>query len=174
MVVTVYVWRGRWNKKDWTGHSALAVEPDSLYLSYWPRRGGPRSRKAAPKKNALEPRDATWSDELGEDVQHIGYRPTGTVTLRNLNEPTIRECWESAKLGRFDILSMNCSTVVGRALLKSYQDALEDDWWLKVKVAKMVLPQNSFDAMLMSMSDDTIWYPSQVLRFANLLKRLAG
>ena len=176
MTTWVYVWLGAWRRPgatSWTGHSALSLD-SGLYISYWPSKSesfGSLSRRV----KILQWRPHRFSLSIDVDIRKLG-RPDHTVAIKNLEEKSIERFWLKVKNGerrQFHSLDHNCSTVVARALGRGHSDALRE---LKratlIKQIRWLGPSNYFAMVAASISTDTLWYPSQVLRYARALAKV--
>jgi hypothetical protein len=173
MTVDVRVWLGAWRRPDaWTGHSSLSIEP-ALYISYWPGRSESRAYPRK-KKSVFRERPQGWSDSIDADITKLG-RPSHIVRIDNLNEKSIEKFWSDIKAGngKFNLLEHNCSTVVANALQTGYTEAMESGRFGTIaKQVRWLAPSNYLAFALASFSNESIWYPSQVLRLARSLARV--
>ena len=102
-MVRVYVWnysrRAVITKTGNVGHAAMQIGPE--YISWWPATDGSRYLSTPTDDEAAE----------GKAADHV-------IDVFGLDEPTMMNWWQGFKNGnRYELISMNCSTVVGRALL---------------------------------------------------------
>lgn len=122
--VTVYVWDTRGNAfKDLDnfsindhGHASMQIGYE--YLSFWPKnRGG----KLANIATAFFLRDAKYIDSYSEDRIAMGRGADHKVTLTSINNKIALDYWDDVKMMRtgFRLMETNCSTIVGRSLVKA-------------------------------------------------------
>jgi len=172
----VHVWLGAWRRPEatsWTGHSALSLD-SGLYISYWPSK----SESLSPlwkRVKILQWRPHRFSLSIDVDIRKLG-RPDHTVAINNLNEKSMEHFWLKVKNGerrQFHSLDHNCSTVVARALGTGHNDAIKEmKRGALIKQIRWLGPSNYFAMVAASISADTLWYPSQVLRYARALAKV--
>lgn len=181
-MVRVHVWRGvLFDDKTWTGHAALSAGKDlanpSLYISYWPKKGGDQ-RPGKKGRKLTRSRAGTYQEALADDVTEMGAPPSNTVDIAGLAEAAMTAFWREVLTGedkRFKLAGHNCSTVVAGALKRGYVESLDRaSFGELVKVVRWLDPSNAVALGLADMSSDTIWYPRQVLRYAEALRRVTA
>ena len=106
------------------GHSSALVR--STYVSFWPSDDS----GSKPKKAKLSSRTPYYVEDYKEDCSKDAMnRPADhIIEIKNLDEQAMLSYWydEKAKQNNFHFLESNCSTIVGRMLLKGW-DPLDHD-----------------------------------------------
>ena len=176
MTSWVYVWLGVWRRPaptSWTGHSALSLD-SGLYISYWPSKSESFSFLSR-KANILQWRPHRFTESIDVDIRKLG-QPDHAVAIKNLNERSMEHFWLNLKNGeqrRFHSLGHNCSTVVARALVRGHRDAIKElTFATPINQIRWLEPSNYFAVVCAGISTGTLWYPSQVLRYARALAKV--
>lgn len=156
-MIDVLIWLPGFNAQGINvGHAALQIGP-SDYVSFWPGR-----YKAFLGSPAMSPRFHSYR----EDVEAEGGPPDYVVRLYSLGEDAMRTAWRRFKSsgGRYDLFSMNCSSIVLQLLMIGYGESARTvtNPFREVNLFLLTLWHTIFDAGLEG--------SNAVLRFARAIE----
>lgn len=167
MVTKVYVWDTKANifydDMDFEDHGHSAALVKSTYVSFWPSDdSGTR-----PKKAKISSRTPYYVKSYEEDCskEAMKRRADHVIELRNLDEQSMLSFWREikAKQNSFHFLDSNCSTVVGRMLLRGGWDPFEYDIG------------TIFSSLVQALKSEVYyWEPNDVLDLARRIRDTIG
>ena len=184
----IYVWLPPFFLR--AGHAALEIETN-LYLSFWPANNENWDKKSKKKKTKSFggiTKGFTYINSYEEDCCQIGRRAEQIIEIVNMPTNFIKDYWQSLKTSNYNFILQNCSTVVGNALLKGYDEYLSNQGVniIKRKIELWHLRECSIDPS-QDITDDierylvwirqpweilrlSIWLPEEIVTLSKFLK----
>ncbi len=173
MAVKIYIWETRANlfksgiNFNWQDHGHTSALVDGVYVSFWPA-----DDSGTRKKFAINTRSASFTDSYSEDCGYNAMKRTADccIDIYKLNEYVMLSYWgQVVKQIRgdgisFDFMESNCSTVVGRMLMKGW------------KASSGHLASSTIERVLSHAlrGENHYWEPEDVLNFARAIKGALG
>ena len=171
MAVTIYVWDTKANiftagfdfDLEDHGHASALVAGE--YVSFWPAEDSQGTRR---KRLATDLRTAYYPDDYREDCSYDAMNRSADhiITIYKLKESVMLSYWEGIirTKTKFEFMSSNCSTVVGRMLLQGWKASSQH---LSYSVSNAVLSHAQH-------AQNYYWEPSDVLSFAQAIRGAIG